>query len=462
MYGKTYYVVIHRAKRAQLLIISEERKGECGENMGHHHNSRKKTIKKEKKSSRNNGNRSAKGPDSLRLSLNAALLECRYKMLEEFPAILQSLDSGEFVHVDRISDSVFRGYLQSILTMLPSGANGCGVRQDPQLGYYREKRVAVSIVDCILSLLLESRTIAHPKDLSASQQQCSRKAPMVLLSLIDKYPKLIEELPALLYQIEQGNAVQLRDIKDEELAEGLEELLRSLGLIEGSDGYGLPVETAVSRTMAESIKYFTEIFNDHMRYLSIGRHFGSHVKDSQKKIEKSDRPPSPLPSQSRKSDSSSSESSSSSSDDNDDGREKSDESDEESSKGAADSAAPIKGPTRPSKSELMMAQIQARTMVAGEYKDLVESSDEDNDDVMGPQLLSHRTSSNRPRVELNEAVLPLGFVGADSSFLSADTPGSFSQTNEHSEVNSNIANKREEWLLTPGDSKALQGEPLFP
>ena len=167
----------------------------------------------------------------LGLSLTTALLSFP-QLLDDFPAIIASLDTGECVNVAGISDTGLRDALTGIMSCLP-------LQYDPCKGWYKATEVT-SVGGILLMDLLYAGHIKQPASLSEAESISSRTAPVHLLHLLQKYPALRMEIPGLLDSLLGGQAVQLDGLPDQQLATGLTGLLQALGAIEGEDGLSIP------------------------------------------------------------------------------------------------------------------------------------------------------------------------------------------------------------------------------
>lgn len=403
-----------------------------------------------------------KEEERLSLALNSSLVKCP-ALLDELPQMLQAIDGGEAVAVDRISDSAKREAITDIFRQVPL------LRKHPEFGWHLVQK-GISARSFLLGTMLDAGKIIEPRDLNQAQQQSTRVVTMTLVRLLQRYPDLKEELPEVLDEIIDGEKVRLDGLGDEECIEDLEKLFRGIGLVIKRGEVCFPDEDY--STVKRAVKYLCQVFNDyedHLYYLK--KLAKAEKKASKKQTKQRDRH--------NKDDSSSSSDNSSdgdasSSDESDRGvnRERSKQlptvstvsnledtpSTEIGDQSTAEDVDPTptsarqQGPARPSAEALAMA-----AQLTANYSD---EDDDGDDDDFGPRL-APRTSagSHFP------SSAPLGFVGVDPSSLNDDpAPGSVlgkkrgRDDKEDSAPNETGELKREAWILEPGESKALNGK----
>lgn len=157
--------------------------------------------------------------DSLSATLTYGLLHFP-KLLTDLPAMISALEVGESVNIDTISDQAFRSYLQALFPLLP-------LRKTID-GYIKDSNTH-AVGKTILHILLEAKSIVQPNDLSHSQSLSSRSAPLIFLTLLEKFPSLRDEFPVLLDMLIDGQTACLAGIENEEMRQGLEKVLEMLG-----------------------------------------------------------------------------------------------------------------------------------------------------------------------------------------------------------------------------------------
>jgi hypothetical protein len=354
--------------------------------------------------------------DGLALVLNGILLDCP-ELIEEIPSIFHSLNEEEFVQIKMITNKTMRESLCLLMTYIP------GMEEHPQHGWYWKKTSNCSVNYSVLDELLSGHSIIEPKCLSISQQRSSRSAPL-LLDLVKSFPELKTELSSIFHQLLQGTAVQLQDLPDEQLVEGLERFFKSLNIPETLDGYGISQNSSSKgerELLEESVKFYLDILDNYKKYLKIKEKiFPSDRKTEYKESTKAEEIVSD--SSCANSDEESTSSSSSSNNEND------------LTEVIREPLKKVLGPTLPSASDLHLAQ-------TGRY---YSENDEDDDEDIGPRVMS---SSNYPVRAMVATSRPLGMTGV------TDVP---SQDNmEEEEEVTELGGQREEWISTPGDSKAF-------
>jgi hypothetical protein len=457
-----------------------------------------KKSKKERKSSKNDrkkgdhrrkeGEQQSAAAQSNTLSafLNASILK-RPSLLDEIPHIAKSLDDGEYITVETIGDTVLKSFLSKLLTFLP-------VLFDPNNGWYKNAR-HVNVSAVIMQLLSNEGSIRKPSAMNMSESYASQNTTTKLLSLVTKFPDLKGELQGLLTSVIQGSCVQLDDLDNEDIRDALEEFFRAVGLECSASGYGLP-EGRRHDMIKEAMGHLAYVFAQYMQYedhhaaVNIGSRGSSSSSSSSSSSAggggggggggassshrtEGNRTTSRSRSSSTDSDSNNSHSSDSSSG----GASNSDASgaeDEEETGPAATPAATavlVKGPSMPSVADLRAAQafMQQNKGVNNSFGEEGEDDDDDDegDDVVGPQVCDPRVSR---LLQLKASAQPLGFAGADldASFETAfiadnlgveagevDADGNPRKRTKYTGEAHAVEEegKREEWLLTPGNSE---------
>ncbi len=424
---------------------------------------------KDKKSKSNSKDETTSGLSS---ELNHALLTID-QFLADFPAILNALDSGEYVNTNNITNETFRNSLNRIMTLIPT------VDIHPQLGWYKKER-SLSVSGSILKTLLDDKTIKQPTSIDGSERIASQQAPSLVLKLISEFPDLKNDFPSLLLSILDGNAVQLDDIENEDVRFGLEKLFLCLELTSTRDGFALPEGKKQAVVMA-SLKHILRSFDKsdaRARQLKSSSRTGEGGKKSRKESKSSSR----KDAKRKKYSSSSSSSSDGSSSDSSSGDEFSDKNelakrphkasghdDLVDSKLAAaasssSSSVPRVGPTMPSAYELTQAQLANQRYT--------QKEEDDDEDDFGPQMFDPAAATfSRPLGSVEAARLariqqqPLGFI--EQAVQEADQPvnkyqeryGEYVERDEEAAaLAANSATEREEWILDPGQNKLIGGE----
>lgn len=335
------------------------------------------------------------------------------KLFEELPQILIAMDKGEYINIEAISNTVMRDGLLHIMRQIPV------VSREPGQGWYRnDPKTTVS--SFILKYLVDCKMVIEPRKLSSSEQQASRSAPMNLLTMLQDFPALLEELPVLLDQIFDGNAVQLQNLPNEDLAYGIEKLLKSLGLVETEDGIDIPDHGREKEQALAALEHFEEIFHIYNKYqkLTKGNTQVSSSSNTQSNTGKQGEDDDDDKSTSSTSSSSSSSASSQASD-----TESTD----------AINMAAIKGPSMPSRQELEAARNMMKSY-----------QEESSDDEIGPHIAAAKPAFK----PFNQ---PLGFTGVELYEKNDKGEGADDKKEEPEVI------QREEWLMTPGESNLFSG-----
>ena len=429
-----------------------------------------KKSKKDKKSSKKSGKDrkhkneregSSNDESGLATILNTALFG-NPKLMVDIPAIAKSLDDGEYVDVYSISHPFTRGVLGQLMKHLP-------VLYDAQNGYYKDS-INTNVSEFIVQHLTKLQIIKEPRDLSMSESLASKNVVQKLLELLTTFPDLKDELGGLFATIIDGNAVQLESLDNEDIRDGLEDLFRAIGMENSAEGYALP-EGRRSELVKEALEHLSGAFEAYASSVAVQQSSEKGTKNNQK-VE-------------FHSSSSSSESESGSDSSHSEAEHEAEDhqtrklthvsaapatADEpsgligpagppEAPSEISEPSGPIKGPSMPTLKDLHAARAlidqQRRSGVHHTGED-AESSD---DDGYGPQLCDTATARV---LQAQMSAVPLGFTGVkvDAAFeraFEAENAGVNSRlrgeiyTGEAHKIEDE--NKREEWILNPGDSK---------
>ena len=146
------------------------------------------------------------------------------ELFNDLPMIMASLDSGQIISPDSLSNKPLGTYLKKLLEQLP-------LKYLERQGYCKEKSSPItSISGYILNELLLSKSIVQPSDLTTSQLLSSKTAPILLKEAVTSFPELLGDIPALLGNLSTGGSVQLGGIENEEVGLMLGGLLNALGV----------------------------------------------------------------------------------------------------------------------------------------------------------------------------------------------------------------------------------------
>ena len=408
--------------------------------------------------------------EDLSSHLTVALLHFP-QLLDDFPSIIASLDSGESVNVEAIQDIGLRDALTNVLRCLP-------VKYEQHSGWYKLPEV-VSVGGILLMELLNAGSIKQPSALSEAETLASRTAPLRLLTMLGRFPELRADLPGLLDSLLDGQALQLDGLENQEVADQLTQLLRALGVVETIDGLSLP--TGSTKTAAlRSLYLMREAFRlgkvtDAAAASSVEEE-DEEEKEKEKKHRKRGRDRDEhVKSSSNRAAASESDESSGSSSDSDDGEDERSaatttaqrhthhaaeqpvpvaasaaatanaNANVTASATASDSAFPVaaKGPAMPpgfQRPNVAESDNYSKNGDDGDDDD-DDDDDDDEDDDLGPlPVWKAPRRTMQPIVELPKG--PSSLVNA----LSTDLPEGLDVP---------AAQGREEWMLTPGESKAF-------
>lgn len=427
-------------------------KSEKGEKSSKHH--RKKGSKDKKKS---NKKKHRRGQDERKYteqqrSYFSALLSSGIltfpSLFEDFPAMISTIDSGQAVNINKISDKKKASILNRIFSCLP-------LVNDPNHGwYYNNSKTGEKVSSIILKKLLEEKVIKQPKVLNQSELLASQKAPLALLELFSKFPELLNEIPTLLSSLLDGKAIDVEDIENEDVRDGLESLFKSLDLAFDS-GYVLPSDSrrAIAIEALESLKGLIVSHEQFLSDMEVGD--DRSVSDNSLKSSEEEDGEDDV-----------------SMDRNSRGRK-----DDENISVDRDDAVPrnrdakvvenivCKGPAMPTREQLALAQ----SHLLHHSQPYIEDDEDDNEeeDGVGPRLYDPAKDASLLLRQSLQKALPLGFTGVElESAIETITSASMQSTSsaghpiESTEEPKEI-NEREEWILTPGNSKLISGSQVI-
>lgn len=420
-------------------------KSEKGQKASKH---RKKGPKEKKKSNKKKHRRSQDERKSSEERSFSALLSSGIlhfpSLFEDFPAMISTIDSGQAVNIYKISDKKKAFILNKLFSCLP-------LINDSNYGWHSNSKTGEKISSIILKKLLEEKVIKQPKELNQSELLASQKAPSTLLVLVSNFPELLNEIPTLLSSLLDGKAIDVEDIENEDVRDGLESLFKSLDLAFDS-GYVLPSDSRRTVTFGalESLK---DLIVSHQQFSS-----DMELGDDPGDVSGSDN------------------SSDDEGEDNGsiDRHSRGRRNDEEKSVGQGDIAPrdrddatvvePIvrKGPAMPTREQLALAQSHLLRNPQPSIED--EEDDNEEEDGVGPRMYDPAKDASLLLRQSLQKVLPLGFTGVElesaiETITSAAMQSTSSSTGHPAESNEEPKeiNEREEWILTPGNSKLISG-----
>eukprot|EP01038_Epipyxis_sp_PR26KG_P012923 gene12923-17321_t len=387
--------------------------------------------------------------DSLSGLLTWTLLN-QPNLFDELPLIISSLDANEAINVSNIKDNKKKSCLIQILKyLLPHG-----VLYDDDLGYYKGRENTINIGGQVLNILLTEKTIKQPLSLTSVEKTTSSKYVSLCFEVLNKFPILLSDLPLLFQQLIDGNSVQLNDISDKSIQKALDKLLNSFQLeCDEESGYYLP-DSSDNPLPEKILEILCDIFNQNSIFEQNNYDFCNNIKPfpvkniAATKIETSND----LSSDSNNSVSDENEfidkndnnskrkykmiennNSNNNSDDNDDKSVESDDNIMHKKR--------VIGPYLPSNYESFVNNPSQ-----------LHDNDEDIDD-MGPVPYDSRNTVEEAQMKMRNS-LPLGYVGTyfEDEALHKNNDNNNEETEE---IVNNNENKRDEWMITPGNSSLI-------
>jgi hypothetical protein len=193
-------------------------------------------------------------------------------LFADFSTIMTSLDSGNIVCLENITDKSLGLYLDKVFKFLPlKFISGRGWSKDPENPIH-------SISGYILNELLTLKAIVQPSDLTPSQILSSKTAPGVIKDIMIAYPDLSQEIPAILEDMIGGAEVELGGIENAEIAHLLGTLFDALGFKVGNDSDNIDdeeTESSSRRLRPEddrgraSLRYMLNVFKSSEKFGSL-------------------------------------------------------------------------------------------------------------------------------------------------------------------------------------------------
>jgi len=341
--------------------------------------------------------------------LSSLLVEFPERALTELPEMFNSFDAGEAVNLSAIIDDKYRKHLELLMSHLP-------LSEHPIAGWHRSPD-APSVSGFILGELLDTGAIKQPKHLSNAETHAYRAIPY-LQEILKEFPELINELPVLLDNILNGNVLVLDGLANHDLRHSLSILLKKLDVKQvleqgdyvyklndsDDDEDGVQTESIAENALRAIRKTFTNVHKCSLY---------------------------------RKKNTNGDSSSSNHGDSNN--------SSNSNNKGKSRETERTIGPAAPSKHELAQAKKAQKEYIkaVNDGKFLVDDEDSSSDDDVGPSPLgSGNTSPN------DVGSLPLGAL-SPTTLINSINP------ERYNDAGSNNKGGREEWMLTPGESKTV-------
>lgn len=188
------------------------------------------------------------------------------QLIRELPMMITALDNFEYLKTDRISNTELKLFLDALMKELD-------VEYDTLRGWSRREG-STKINETVVSSLVKCEVIFQPKDLTISETLSLRSGMTRLLSLFDQFPDLRFEIKPLLDNLLEGGAIQVGGIDNEDIRDGLAQLLESIGLkLDEDDTYIIPRGQQREATI-ESLTHLRNIYDSAVRF----RPFKNHLK----------------------------------------------------------------------------------------------------------------------------------------------------------------------------------------
>jgi len=365
----------------------------------------------------------------------------------EIHMIIKALHDGEYVDIEEtreyasLSDPENKSLVHQLMYCLP-------VLYKTNCGWYKDS--ATTDVKGYVTKSLISINVLRPLDqqLSMSESMASTQILSKLRHFMSRYPSLIVELIPIFDSLHGGNAVQVDDIEDEEVREELEGVFRALQLeLDAHEGYSLPSSSrqTLIREVLEHIMYMLQSYETSCEVVTtvLADSRGSHADDNEVK--------SMLMHTSAHSNHHGNSRTNHRYDHEGSHTDNNDRSDDDSHEQLNSLKRKLVGPAMPTRDQIEEAH-QLLLHVA--------TTDSEDDNEYGPLMEDTLSTMHTQAI----SCLPLGFVGLEdaavlamgmnSSKISYSSKVVVETTNQSS---STVQQAREEWILDPGESKALSG-----
>ena len=378
----------------------------------------------------------------------------------EIHMIIKALDDGEYVDIEGetteysfLSDPQNKSLVLQLMHCLP-------VLHKVNHGWYKDS--ATTDVKGYVTNSLVSINVVRPlgQQLSMSESMASTQILSKLRLFMSRYPSLIVELLPIFGSLHEGNAVQLDDIEDEDVREELGGMFRALQLqLDAEEGYSLP--NSSRQTLIREVL-------DHIMYMLQSYETSYGVVTSLLTTTRTSRADASCNAEAIVVASASAHSNRHGSShinhryDHDlgsshEGRDHSDE-----GEGVHEQPNPLKrkllmGPAMPTRDQIEEAH--QLLLHAPRSRDV----DSEDDDEYGPAMEDPLSMRHSQAVISS---LPLGFVGLEDAVVLAIDMNSRTSNGLNSVLvesssdqppSSTVQQAREEWILDPGESKALSG-----
>jgi hypothetical protein len=399
-----------------------------------------KSDRKPKKDKKEKSQKKCNPEDKLWVELKTAFVE-HPELVEQIPQILASLDTGQTISTHAITDKGVRSFLEYFLSRLPVDGNAA-------VGWCWR---GTSTRRFILDSLLHAKCIKQPATLDEAELISSRAIP-VLWNILSTFAELKSDIKTILGILLDSGAIDVDNIDNEDVRDLLENFLIKLDLEKQEEGYSIPKGKKRSRIhdvvahIQYSLKHFPKKLTTVLERNNIEDNILYAVGDLSTASGVGDTKIIGNPSvSSSSSDSLSSSSSGTSSGD-----------DEEEKVGKR-----LLGPVAPSVMELRLAAQQQNKIAVDAIDDraaeLSDSASEDFGPTVQPKNYSNYYSQ-MPSITL----MPLGYTGVSSTEATAANRlmGSDEAIDTVDAAQNPLASTivaREEWMLTPGDSKHIAG-----
>lgn len=392
------------------------------------------------------------------------------KLLHELPEIIHLLDQGETVHIDKISDSALRIYLQDLLKDLFS--------------LNRISSSSKGVTELLQSTFQSSSVSKKVSDMNAGETLAYRSGIPRVLRLVETFPELRSELPDFFDNLLEEGSVDLSGLSNTDIREELVALLVSLGLHldqqeEEGEVYSLPDadDDAAKRDAIETcLQLINHVFEVASSYQSLvpttattfdSSHVKekkeskkSHKKEKKEKKEKKKEKKQSKESKKRRIDEADPNLNTldSSSDDGD-----SDDDDSGDINAESEGAKPrVIGPAAPPPCGVASSSAMA---ALGNNPD---DEDDDDEDSIGPAPAStdpsssqHRAVSAYSRLLTSHPTATFAELDNTSALGDSDMDPRWLAAQQYEEHISDVPAEREEWMMEIGENKVLAGMGAF-
>lgn len=181
-------------------------------------------------------------------------------LMEDLPMMLISLDNNNVLNLNCILNDELRNFVVDIMQDLK-------LELTATRGWSKSQKNE-SIRQKLVDILINSKSISHPNELSSTESASFRLVLPKVMRLIHLHPDLKFELNFFFENIIDGNEIDLKGIENEIIGEELSKLLLDLGLEQNEDEEYFIPKGSNFNFVFENIRHLSNVFRDFDLYNS--------------------------------------------------------------------------------------------------------------------------------------------------------------------------------------------------